>query len=138
MHFEIEFTGHENITSLHPKTIEITKDSHLTTNGDCIVGINASHGCKDLPKGLKTKLRNPNSIVAFSIKVGDYFFEIRGRGNKNLRLSHPSDLVLRTSSYVCPRTVSTNCDKSADSIPRKIIKLLQNSNTKGTLSIDVR
>jgi len=138
MHFEIKFTGHENITSLHPKTIEITKDSHLTTSGDCIIGINASHGCKDLPKELKTKLRNPNSIVVFSIKIGDYFFEIRGRGNKNLRLSHPNDLVLRTSNYVCPRTVSTNCDKSADSIPRKIIKLLQNPNTKGILCIDVR
>jgi hypothetical protein len=137
MHFEIEFTGHENITSLHPKTIEITKDSHLTTNGDCIIGINASCGCKDLPKELKTKLRDPDSHIRLSIKVGDYFFEILGRGHKGLRLSHQNDIVLRTSSYVCPRTVATNCNEAANSIPRKIIRLLQNPNMKGILSIDV-
>jgi len=35
--YEIEFFGHENIRSNHKKTIEITKESHLTPRGDCIV-----------------------------------------------------------------------------------------------------
>ena len=39
MKIEIPFTGHKNILSLHKKTIEITKDSQLTVNGDCIVGV---------------------------------------------------------------------------------------------------
>ncbi|MGI0066726.1 MAG: DUF371 domain-containing protein, partial [Nitrosotalea sp.] len=39
MRFEISFHGHENVRSLHPKSIEITTDPNLTVNGDCIVGV---------------------------------------------------------------------------------------------------
>ena len=53
MKFEIEFSGHENIRSNHQKTIEITKESHLTPRGDCIVGVNAKYSCADLPEELK-------------------------------------------------------------------------------------
>ena len=74
MKFEIEFSGHENIRSNHKKTIEITKESHLTLRGDCIVGVNAKSSCADIPEELKNKLRNPDSKVTFSIKVGDEDF----------------------------------------------------------------
>ena len=39
MKIEIPFQGHKNILSLHQKTLEITKDDELTSNGDCIVGV---------------------------------------------------------------------------------------------------
>lgn len=55
MKFEIQFSGHKNIRSNHQKTIEITKDSHLTPSGDCIIGINATCGCADLPMSLKER-----------------------------------------------------------------------------------
>ena len=58
MKFEIEFFGHENIRSLHQKTIEITKEETLTPSGDCIIGVKASCGCNDLPEGIKEKLKN--------------------------------------------------------------------------------
>jgi len=51
--FEVHFTGHQNIRSLHQRTIEITKDSELTTRGDCIIGINATHGCAGIPEEIK-------------------------------------------------------------------------------------
>ncbi len=53
MKFEIGFSGHENIRSNHQKTIEITKESHLTPQGNCIVGINATSSCADLPQEVK-------------------------------------------------------------------------------------
>jgi len=71
VHFQIKFSGHKNIRSLHPKTIEITKDSHLTSRGDCIVGVNATCGCKDIPSILKKKLKDPNSTIKFSNMLGD-------------------------------------------------------------------
>ena len=40
--YEFEIKGHENVTSKHKKTLEFTKESHLTKNGDCIVGINST------------------------------------------------------------------------------------------------
>ena len=54
------------------KTIEITKESRLTPQGDCIVGVNATSSCNDLPQELKDKLRNSDAKVSFSIRVGDH------------------------------------------------------------------
>ena len=65
MKYEIEFFGHENIRSNHKKTIEITKESHLTPRGDCIVGVNANSSCSDLPEKLKNKLKNSKTNVQF-------------------------------------------------------------------------
>ena len=138
MRFQIKFSGHKNIRSLHPKTIEITKDSHLTPRGDCIIGVNATCGCKDIPSRLKKKLKDPNSTIKFSIDVNDYSFKFSGKGHKNLLLTHSDDIVIRKSNFVCPRTLAVNCNKASDSIPRKIIQLLQDPKAKGVLTIDVQ
>ena len=58
MKIEIPFNGHENILSLHKKTIEITKDSQLTVNGDCIIGVGSNLACIDLKKNTRPKYRN--------------------------------------------------------------------------------
>ena len=137
MQFIIEFTGHENITSLHTKTIEITKESRLTRNGDCIVGVNASCGCKEIPQEMKKKLQDPKTSVKFSINIDNYSFQVSGRGHKDLVLTHPDDIVLRKSTFVCPRTLAVKCDKASDSIPAEMIRLLQNPKTKGTLKIEL-
>lgn len=137
MIFEIQFYGHENIRSNHQKTIEITKESHLTPSGDCIVGVNASASCVDLPPTLKKKLQDPNSKVIFSIKVGEHEFNIEGRGHENLTLTHLEDIVIRKSDFVCPRTLAVKCDKASDLIPRDMILLLQNPKTKGTFTITI-
>ena len=137
MRFEIPFYGHENIRSLHPKTIEITTESHLTTNGDCIVGVKASSGCNDLPEKLKTLLQNSKSNVNCAIIVKDMTFKIKGKGNDKLTLTNPHDIVIRKSSFVCPRTLATNCDVASDFIPRQIVKTLQNPDIQGTFVIEV-
>ncbi|MDH5659201.1 MAG: DUF371 domain-containing protein, partial [Nitrosopumilus sp.] len=84
MRFEIQFSGHENIRSNHQKTIEITKESHLTPQGDCIVGVNATASCADLPETLKDKLKNPDSKITLSISVENHEFVIEGKGHQDL------------------------------------------------------
>jgi len=81
VHFEIPFSGHENIRSLHKNTIEITKEPTLTPSGDCIIGINAKYCCSEIPSKIKEKLKDPISKVIFSIIVSDYIFKIKGRGH---------------------------------------------------------
>ena len=66
-----------------------------------------------------------------------YKLQVKGKGHKDLICSDPNDIVLRKSDYVCPRTLAIKCDKASDSIPRKIIHLLQNPKTKGFFSIEV-
>ena len=137
MKFKIGFSGHENIRSNHQKTMEITKESRLTPQGDCIVGVNATSSCDDLPEELKDKLRNPDTLVSFSINVGDYEFVVKGNGHPDLILTHKDDIVIRKSDFICPRTLAVKCDKSSDLLPREMVSLLQDPNTHGTFTISV-
>ena len=137
MKFEIQFSGHKNIRSNHQKTIEITKESHLTPRGDWIVGVNATSSCSDLPLELKEKLKNPESKINFSIRVGDYEFLLEGKGHPELILSHTEDIVIRKSNFICPRTLAIKCDKASDLLPREMVTLLQNPKIKGIFSINI-
>jgi hypothetical protein len=137
MKFEIDFFGHENIRSNHQKTIEITKESHLTSQGDCIVGINATSSCADLPQELKDKLKIPGAKITFSIRVGKHEFVLEGKGHPDLILTHSEDIVIRKSDFICPRTLAIKCDKASDLLPRDMVSLLQNPKTKGTFTITV-
>ena len=137
MRVEIQFSGHENIRSNHKRTIEITKESHLTPRGDCIVGVNANSSCADLPPLLKEKLRDPKAQVRITILVDDHEFTISGKGHPDLILTHAEDIVIRKSDFLCPRTLAIKCDNASDQIPREMIRLLQNPEIKGIFRIDV-
>lgn len=135
--FEIPFYGHENVRALHPRTIEITTEPDLTLQGDCIVGVSAECGCKDIPKRLKEKMKDERSKVTLSIQVNDEIFQVVGNGDRDLILEHPHDIVIRKSKFVCPRTLAINCDKASNDIPRKMVKMLQDPQTKGVFVIEV-
>lgn len=137
MHFEISFHGHKNIRSLHPKTIEITTEPDLTLNGDCIVGVDTSYGCNDIPEQMKNLMRDSKSEILFTISVKDISFKVKGSGHENLILTNPHDIVIRKSSFICPRTLAIHCNLASDSIPRQMIKTLQNPDSRGIFSIDV-
>ena len=138
MKIEVPFKGHENILSLHKKTIEITKDDKLTVNGDCIIGTNSSFACIDLPEKLKKKIQNPNTKITFSIITDEHSFSIHGMGSEKLTLKHPNDIVLRKSAFTCYRTIAIKCDKASDDIPRNMVKKLQNPKTSGKLIIEIK
>ena len=137
MRFEISFSGHENIRSLHPNTIEVTRDADLTPSGDCIVGTGAAAACRDLPAGIRRGLRDPGSVVRFGLVVGGSTFSFSGRGHPELELSHPRDMVIRRSGFVCPRTLAVGADKASDSIPREMVRRLRDPGTVGRLVIEV-
>ena len=138
MRFEISFHGHKNVRSLHPKSIEITTQSDLTVNGDCIVGVKASCGCLGIPDKMKALLQKPQSEVICTILVGNHSFKVKGRGSENLALTNPHDIVIRKSNFTCPRTLSIGCDTASDSIPRQMIDALQNPETIGIFRIEIK
>ena len=137
MKITVPFVGHRNILSLHEKTIEITKDSELTTNGDCIVGVGADISCIDLPEKMKKKIQNPKTNIFFSIEANGKKFTISGYGSEKLSLKHTNDIVLRKSAFTCSRTIAINCDNASSDIPRDFVKILQNPKTKGNMIIEV-
>lgn len=134
--FEIPFYGHQNVRALHPRTIEITTEPDLTVQGDCIIGVSASCGCKEIPQKIKKKLKT-DSKITITIQVNEKSFTVTGKGHPDLRLENPHDIVIRKSNFLCPRTLAVGCDLASDDIPRYMIKQLQNPKTKGLFVIEV-
>jgi len=123
----INATGHFLIKCTHGTTIELTKDSYLTKEGTCILGIKASKACHDLNQELKRLIINERKIYV-AIKVGDMVDSFYGYGSKSLTLLSKRDLVFRKSDFICDRTVLINCTKSSKDLNRDLIKKLTCSN----------
>lgn len=132
---EVTFYGHPNIRSLHAKTIEITKDEHVTPRGDCIIGVKANKACADLDESFKHRLKSNSSVVRIEIMVGDESFLILGVGDERLSMLNAHDIVIRKTNFVCPRTMSVLCDKASSDLPRKLVSMLQDQETKGIFRI---
>lgn len=134
---EIIFYGHPNVRSTHKKTIEITKAPTLSLRGDCIIGVNANKGCRDLNPTLKSLLQQADLVVKIEIEVRDLSFAIDARSNSRLSLLDHHDIVIRKSDFVCPRTVAITCNKASSDIPSDIVQLLGKPDIQGLLRIRI-
>ena len=130
--------GHPFIRATHEKTIEVTKETHLTIQGDCIAAIAAEKGFRDLSNHMREAVKNSESIISLSIRLGEKVFTVTGRGDPNLTWEHPTDMVARMSSYTCPRTLMVKADKATINIPRSFVQLLKDpkATIKVTISIE--
>ncbi|HET6779964.1 MAG TPA: DUF371 domain-containing protein [Nitrososphaera sp.] len=134
---EVIFYGHPNVRSLHPKTIEITKDEYLTPRGDCIIGVKGNKACADLDEALKRKLKSNSASVKIELIVGTESFVINGKGDQRLNLSSRHEIVIRRTNFVCPRTLSVQCDKASLELPRKMVNMLHDRGTRAIFRITV-
>lgn len=132
---EIIFYGHRNVQSLHTRTIEITKDPSLALQGDCIIGVSANKSCCDISDKVQRILKDNNSHIIIDIIVGNRSFRMNASGDKRLLLLSRHDIVIRKSNFICERTMAIQCDKASRDIPRDMILLLQNPETKGVFRI---
>jgi hypothetical protein len=132
-----EAWGHPSIRSSHKTTLMITKERDLTYRGDCVISVRAEKGLKDLDARLKEAIRRSDARILLTIKVGDVAFNISGRGDQRLALSHPTDLVVRKSSYTCDRTLMIHADKAACDLDDALVRLLQNGRQAVHITITV-
>lgn len=139
MPLEETFTarGHRNIRATHERTVEVTREPHLTTRGDCIVAVAAERGLGDMPEEMRGAARSPEAIISLTIKVGDAAFTTTGRGDPDLTWDHPTDMVARVSGYVCPRTLMVCADKATIHMPRPMVQLLKNPEAVVTVTVRV-
>ena len=125
IHATIRCRGHPNVTGRHPTTFEITREEHLSCQGDCIIGIAADTGASGLPPAFADALAGDQAVLFTHLCCGDCCFTITSRGSQAMTLDHPTDLVWRKSDYVCGRTVGIRSDATARDLPRELIVLLQ-------------
>jgi uncharacterized protein len=127
--------GHPNILATHRSTIEITKESSLTPRGDCIIGISSNKACDGLPEALKQALRQGKKLT-ITLECNGEHDTITAYGDTKLTLTDPVSMVIRKSSFTCPRTLAVRADKAAADLSRKLIEeLKKGGHLKAALSI---
>ncbi len=103
-----------------------TKDTHLSETGDCIIAVAADKATADLSPEFIDKLKNPNAKLTILIEAGGLKQQIIASGSPKLILTHPTDMVVRKSGYVCSRTLAINADKASNDLPRDFVEKLKN------------
>lgn len=122
----LQCRGHPNISGRHPTTFEVTKEDHLSSCGDCIIGIEADKGAADLSPLFVNMLARDDAVLVTRLSCRDRTVTVTSRGSSAMTLDHPTDLVWRRSNFVCGRTVGIGSNYIAKDLPRAFISLLRN------------
>ncbi|MCS7114592.1 MAG: DUF371 domain-containing protein [Nitrososphaerota archaeon] len=129
--------GHENVQASHKSTFAITKEKWLSKRGDCIIAVSAEKGLNELSERFRESLRRAGSKLVVLIEAGGLSDVVVAYGSPLLVLAHPTDMVVRKSSYICNRTLAVYADKAACNLSRELVKKLKNPNTEVRITLTV-
>jgi hypothetical protein len=127
--------GHENILATNRTTLEITRETHLTLKGDCIIAVAADKSINDLSQKFRDLLRNNKAKLSILIEAGGEEDIVNAVGNSQIVLRHPTDMVIRKSSYICGRTLAIQADKVACDLSRRLVEKLKNPEQKVEITV---
>ena len=130
--------GHKNIQATHKTTLEFTKDKYLSKKGDCIVAVAADKALADLSAEFKENLRKPHAKLIILIEAGEIIEQVNAYGSPRLILTHPTDMVIRKSDYVCNRTLAVHADKAAQDLSKALVEKLKNPQQKVKITLIAR
>lgn len=133
----VDAYGHENIRATHKTTFEITKESTLTKRGDCVIAVGATKGSKDLSSEFKEAMKRQDAQITITVEASEIREVVKARGSLQLLFTHPTDMVVRKSNYICGRTIAIKANKAARDISRKLIEKIQNSDQKIRITLTV-
>lgn len=122
---EIKTKGHKNVTSYHKSTFEITTDKEIGPTADCIIGVDSNKTMENFTQEFKNKIANSKTEIHVILNTENGHDEIIGYGHEDLTLSHPTDIVCRTSNYTCDRTLMIKANKAARDLDRNLIEDLK-------------
>jgi len=130
--------GHENIEATHKTTFEVTKETALTKRGDCIIAVESTINAANLPFEFKEAARKEGAQITVMIEADELKETVKAKGSPQLQFTHPTDLVVRKSGYVCGRTLAIRADKAAIDFSRKLVEKLKDPNqeVKVTLAVE--
>jgi len=134
----IDARGHENIQSTHETTFEITKEAVITRRGDCIIAVSATRGAADLSPNFKdAAVKRGDAQITITVEAGNVREVVRARGSPRLLFTHPMDLVVRKSDYVCGRTIAIRANKAAKDLSRRLVEKLRDPHQKIRITLTV-
>jgi len=118
--------GHENIRAKHAKTIEFTRDAHLSTRGDCIIGVRADFDLSSV-KRLRGRIR-------ITVEVNGLQDTFRALVNPDFDDDH--EMVFRRSGCRSKRTLGVYLNKGAVGLDREIVRLMRDSQAKMKVTLE--
>jgi len=127
--------GHENVLSTNKTTFEITKEIHLTKRGDCIIAVGSNKGANDLSVRFKKIAQSESARMEITVEVDGEAEVINAFGSHHLSLTHPTDLVVRKSDYMCGRTLAIRADKAAEDFARTLVEKLRNPKQRVKITV---
>ena len=125
-------TGNQN-----RNTFEITRESHLSRRGDCIIAVASNKGVGDLSDEFKRLLRQGDARLTIRIEAGSIEDVVTSRGDPRLILTHCTDSVVRKSNYVCSRTLAVKADKAAVDLSRQLVKKLKSPQQRVDIALTI-
>jgi len=125
MEYIFHAKGHENVTSTHKSTFEVTMDKEIGIRADCIVGVSSKVKLEDFPPELREAIKSENTLIKVQLETENAKDEIKGYGHPELTLDHPTDVVCRKSDFKCSRTLMIKSDKAAADLKRELVKDLK-------------
>ena len=130
--------GHGNILATHKTTLEITKETELSKRGDCIIAVSADKTLADLSSEFRQSLCKEKARITILIEAGNTIEIVKANGSQKLILTHPTDMVIRKSDYVCNRTLAIHADKAANDLLRKLVHELKSPEQEVKITLTVR
>ncbi len=130
--------GHKKVQATHKSTLEITKEKELSKRGDCIITVSADKGMTDLSPELKEILREDNTRIRILIEAQGIVDIVNAFGSSRLTLNHPTDIVVRKSSFVCSRTLAIKADKAAGDLSRRLVEKLRSAEQQVRITLEAK
>ena len=124
--------GHPNIQGTHSTTIEVTTEDNLSKRGDCIIGVRASHSLSDI-RDLLFPLKGSHVRVVFTVDTERDV--VTGFIHPSLKFSDTKALIIRKSSFLCPRTLLIQADKAAMDLNRLLIEKMKTPHQEMVIDI---
>jgi hypothetical protein len=121
---KINARGHKNVLAKHKTTLEITKDNHLTLQGDCIVAVSADRGPKDFSKEFLEALKKNDARLEIRMQCEGIEEKVVAYGHPQLSFTNTHEMVVRKSNFICGRTLAIKADKSSNELSREFVKKL--------------
>ena len=125
---KIKASGHINVTARHRTTFEITKEDHLTPQGDCIIAVCADRGFPELSQEFKEKLKDEKTRLEIKISCCGLEEKITAYGHPGLTFENSREMVVRKSDYVCGRTLAIRANKASCDFDRRFVNKLAEGN----------
>ena len=125
----IHAVGHPNVSARHKTTFEITKESRLTPQGDCIIAITADRGLTDFSEEFLKTLKNDKATLEIKMACCGIEENITAHGHPDLSFTNHEEMVVRKSSYICGRTLAVRADKASCDLRRDFVKKLREGNS---------